>query len=171
MDAKPTLWFIITATVLMLSLGLSAQLGPRKPTGDRPDSALDVACTWQALSLGRSIWYRVPHHSGKRLEIRLTSYAYSVDGMGFQVFTPDQAKIWGTNAASGSLGRGKADSAGSSLVLAWVEDAVQGDPYYVYVANANPFPAPYRLCTGEETIPCADESFGRKEEACDRISS
>ena len=125
----------------------TSSLRAAEPTGNSPSDGLAVNCQVKNLPPAGTIWYKIPYHKGMELEIDLTA----IDGVYFQVFSPDQVRYW---PAVGTAFGTSADSASDPVYLkTWQGHLEQADYvldyYYVRVTNLLGFEISYILCSHE----------------------
>jgi hypothetical protein len=131
---------------LALFPGASALLAA-EPTGDSPSNGLAVTCQVESTASGSTLWYKIPYHPGTQLEIDLTA----IDGVYFDVYSPDQVRDWPT--LDQSLGRSVPKPADPIYLKSWQGQLVQSDYvldyYYVRLTNTIGIKVIYQLCFKE----------------------
>ena len=142
----------VTGLIAVL-LAWGAALSAADPTGDSPANGLPVGaapfeiCVSQTLAPGAQIWFKVPYHAGKDLEM----YAKNASGVNFDVYDPDKVKNWPTLAPQ-PTGRLTPNKNEPDYTKSWQGHIAQGmvsDFYYVLVTNTTASPVTFSFCTRE----------------------
>jgi hypothetical protein len=121
--------------VMMLTFGSAMAGAP----GDHPINGIlltDGLAT--SIPANSTLWFFVPYPPGYQVEIGLN--AQGLGGVGFDVFTQDQAMAWLSTPGTGPMGRG-AKNPNSNFNLSWSGRLKQGGNFLVLLKNTNPFPA------------------------------
>lgn len=118
------------------------------PTGDSPANGLTAAsCALLGLNANAQVWYKIPYHTGNKLEVYLKTLSADIS---FDVFTPEQVKDWPTLGQP--IGRGTVNKNEPEYARSWEGHLPTDDYYHVLVRNASAVPVQYQLCWVERKL-------------------
>jgi hypothetical protein len=130
---------LIAGLLALMALGLTFGSTFAGSPGDHPINGIlltdGLATTIPANS---TLWFFVPYPMGYQVEIGLNPQ--SLGGVGFDVFTLNQATAWLANPQTNPMGRGALNTK-SGNNLTWSGRLAEGGNLYVLLKNTNPFPA------------------------------
>ncbi|MBI3913796.1 MAG: hypothetical protein HY327_06375 [Chloroflexi bacterium] len=152
MNSKRSFAIVALATLLTLFVGVSAYAAA--PVGSNPSVAFDLVATatkWQDIEANTATWYMIEYHEGTQLDIGLDGY--SVGGVTFEVYTPQQLNMDKTEVASKAIGLGTFNKSEPEHDMTWTGEFLDSQTLYVMVKNVKVWTLPYRL-SFRELIPC-----------------
>lgn len=111
--------------------------------GTSPYDAMEPNDTWQTIAANANIWYRIGEEGLNRVHLDVWLDAYGKGGIGFAVYSPEQAGD--LSPATAAKGRGTVNRSDKTHDLSWSGQAPAGGAWYVLVTNSNSAPLPYKV--------------------------
>lgn len=118
---------------------------PRR--GDSPFSAITIsgADEWLTINASTKLWYKLGEKTSYPLHLQIWLDAYGRPGIGFSVFSPEQANNLNIlNVDTKPKGRGTPTKATGHDYL-WEGGSANAGTWYVLVSNDNSTPVQYKL--------------------------
>ena len=112
-------------------------------TGDSPYAAIDITGNWDKIGPNKQIWFKTGTETSFPLRGVIALDAYGKKGIGFSIFSPEQASD--LNVATTPKGRGAFAPAIPTHDLIWTGGSPKAGIWYVLLTNTNAVPVDYKL--------------------------
>lgn len=112
-------------------------------TGDSPYAAIDITGNWEKIGPRSQLWFKTGVETSYPLRGVIALDAYGKSGIGFAVFSPEQASD--LNVLTTPKGRGASNKSIPTHDLIWDGGSPKAGVWYVLLTNTNPVPVDFKL--------------------------
>ncbi len=116
---------------------------PLPKSGSTSADAMQPYDAWQTVGPKDEVWFRIGDEKLARIHMDVWLDAKGADGIGFEVYAPDQ--MTKPYLSGPPKGQGTRNNSDRSHDLNWSGNAPAGGVWYVRVTNSNPVPMTYKL--------------------------
>lgn len=149
--ASPTTSVTLPATRRPATLTSALRVTPTVSTtttangkkGDSPFTAIDITGNWDTVGPNKQLWFKTGTETSYPLRGAIALDAYGKTGIGFAVYSPEQAND--LNVLTIPKGRGAYDKTIPTHDLIWTGGSPKAGIWYVLLTNSNPVPVEYKL--------------------------
>lgn len=146
-DAVPAACLKAKQVVALVVPKPAPTVNPSTLKGDKPETAMDIAGTWQNIEPGKSVWYKTSSQFYRIVDLFLeTSVPGIQDKLGMSVYSPDQLEELYANKP---VGRGTPYKPNATYQLNWKSDYAKPGVWNIQIINFTSVPLAYKFSMAE----------------------